>query len=224
MSPRTTVGVAGTATEVGKTWTTAALCRELRRRGLHVSARKPVQSCEPDDPEDTTDGAILAAATGEPYDIVCPPDRRYRVALAPPMAAAATGRICPSIDELAAEIASSWAGTTPPVSLGFVETVGGTRSPTARPSASGDDSVALLAALDVDATVLVADAGLGTIDAVRRSVPGCPTPVLVALNRFDASNSLHRDNAAWLTDVDGLSVVTSVTGLADALLERFPAQ
>ncbi len=45
--------VAGTATEVGKTWWTAAVARELRAAGVHVAARKPVQS---GDPGDVTDG------------------------------------------------------------------------------------------------------------------------------------------------------------------------
>ena len=56
--------VAGTATEVGKTWVGAALARDLREAGWVVGARKPVQSFEPDDPA-PTDAACLAAATGE---------------------------------------------------------------------------------------------------------------------------------------------------------------
>ena len=65
--PRTLVFVSGTATEVGKTWWTAATARELRVAGAHVAARKPVQSGEPGA---VTDGEVLAAATGEdPYSV-----------------------------------------------------------------------------------------------------------------------------------------------------------
>ena len=90
---------AGTATEVGKTWVGATVLAELRRRGRSVSARKPAQSFDPAD-DHLSDAAMLAAATGEPVDVVCPPDRSYPVPMAPPMAAAALGRSVPGIDEL----------------------------------------------------------------------------------------------------------------------------
>ena len=58
--------VAGTGTEVGKTWAGARLASTLRDRGLSVQARKPAQSFEPDDPLEGTDAAQLGAATGAP--------------------------------------------------------------------------------------------------------------------------------------------------------------
>ena len=58
--------VAGTGTEVGKTWAAARLATTLRGRAITVRARKPAQSFEPDDPPDGTDAALLGAATGEP--------------------------------------------------------------------------------------------------------------------------------------------------------------
>ena len=78
--PRTVAFVAGTATDIGKTWWTAALARELRAAGMHVAARKPVQSGEPGA---TTDAEVLAAATGERLIVPCggldfgPPDATY---------------------------------------------------------------------------------------------------------------------------------------------------
>ena len=42
--PERVVLVCGTGTEVGKTWVCGRLLRELRDRGLSVSARKPAQS------------------------------------------------------------------------------------------------------------------------------------------------------------------------------------
>ena len=50
--PRTLVFVAGTGTDIGKTWWTAATARELRAAGVAVAARKPVQSGEPGAPTD----------------------------------------------------------------------------------------------------------------------------------------------------------------------------
>ena len=72
--PGTLAFVAGTATEVGKTWWTAAVARELRDAGVTVAARKPVQSSAPGDP---LDADLLAAATGVDPDTVCPAHRTY---------------------------------------------------------------------------------------------------------------------------------------------------
>jgi dethiobiotin synthetase len=66
--------------------------------------------------------------------------------------------------------------------------------------------------------VIVADAGLGTINAVRLTVAALSswTPV-VALNRYDEADSLHRANRAWLADRDHFTVVTTPSDLAAAL-------
>jgi dethiobiotin synthetase len=100
------------------------------------------------------------------------------------------------------------------VDLGLVETVGGPRSPIAHDG----DGVDLAQLLVPDAAVLVADAGLGTINAVRLSVAVlAPVPVVVLLNRFDPSAPLHESNRRWLADVDHLEVVTAVADLLPRL-------
>ena len=205
---------AGTATEVGKTWVGAAVLAELRRRGFAVAARKPAQSFAPEDAAEQRDAAVLAAATGEPVDAVCPPERSYEVPMAPPMAADALGRAVPTLDELVAGI--TWPDPEPAVR--WVELVGGPRSPIA----VDGDGVDLTTRLRPDAVVLVADAGLGTINAVRLcvdSLAGFDTVVL--LNRFDGGDDLQRRNHAWLVDA-GYQVLTSVDALADHLVERLP--
>jgi dethiobiotin synthetase len=57
--------------------------------------------------------------------------------------------------------------------------------------------------------LLVADAGLGTLNSVRLSVGalGGTAPVVVVLNRYDARDDLHVANRRWLTGHYGLSVV-----------------
>ena len=203
--PDRLVVVAGTGTEVGKTWCAARVIEHLRAAGVTVGARKPAQSFDPADPH-PTDAAVLSAATGEAEDDVCAPERCYPVALAPPMAAAALERPVPHLAELVAA-SSSW--PTPAPAIGFVELAGGVRSPLALDG----DGVALTAALDPDAILLVADAGLGTISSVRLSVDAlaveCRAPVVVLLNRYDAAADLHGLNRAWLADRDGLTVVTN---------------
>jgi dethiobiotin synthetase len=95
-----------------------------------------------------------------------------------------------------------------------VEGAGGARSPLA----DDGDTVALAHALAADRVVVVADAGLGTINAVRLTVAALTswTPV-VALNRYDDNDALHRANRAWLAERDGFSVVTHPAELADEL-------
>ena len=216
IGPRRLVVVAGTGTEIGKTWVAAAALRRLRADGHRVAARKPAQSFEPDDPHTDTD--VLAAATGEQPHDVCPPHRWYEVALAPPMAAAVLGRPAFTLSDLVAEI--TWPEG---IEVGLVETAGGVRSPLA---ADDGDAVALTAALMPDVLVVVADAGLGTLNAVRLTLAAFDDLLdareglepLVVLNRFDPTVELHRLNLAWLHDHDGIDAVTSPDDLAPRLL------
>lgn len=208
---------AGTATEVGKTWVGAAVLAELRRRGIGVSARKPAQSFAPDDAVDERDAAVLAAATGEDVHDVCPPERSFEVPMAPPMAADVLGRPAPSLADLVAGI--TWSAPEPQVR--WVELVGGPRSPIA----ADGDGVDLTARLRPDRVVLVADAGLGTINAVvLSSAPfqDLGLEPVVLLNRYDAADDLHERNRAWLAGRRVGPVVTSASALADALLDPPP--
>jgi dethiobiotin synthetase len=196
--PARLVFVAGTGTDIGKTWWSAALARHLRATGVSVAARKPVQSCAPGD---RTDAEVLAAATGETTDAVTPPHRTYRLAWAPPMAAAELGLPPFTVDDLVAEL--TW---LPGTDLGLVEGVGGPRSPIA----SDGDNVDLADRLAPSLVVLVADAGLGTVNAVRLSAGALGHhPLVVALNRF-GTGPLHARNRDVL-EADGLRVVTDPT-------------
>jgi dethiobiotin synthetase len=210
--PARLVLVTGTGTGVGKTWWTAAVARELRTRGVTVVARKPAQSFESG--TGATDAEVLAAATGASLESVCPRHRWYEVEMAPPMAANVLGRDGFTIADLVAEL--TWPDR---VDVGFVEGAGGPRSPLA----DDGDTVDLAAGIGPDAIVLVADAGLGTINAVRLAVPVLATvaPVTVVLNRYD-DQDLHRANRDWLAHDGGFDVVRSVAELADRLAPTPP--
>ena len=207
--PAALVAVAGVATEIGKTWVAARVLESLRGRGFAVSARKPVQSYGPED-LGATDAEVLAAASGEAPPAVCPSHRWYPVPLAPPLAAAAAGQVPPRLAELLAEIC--W--PHPSVDFGFVETVGGVRSPLA----DDGDCVDLVRALEVDGVLLVADAGLGAINAVRLAAGALAGPPLVVyLNRYLPGDGVHRRNLGWLSERDGFAVETTIGALADRI-------
>jgi dethiobiotin synthetase len=200
--------VLGTGTEVGKTWVTARLIERLRRDGRRVGVRKPVQSFEQGE---QTDAEVLAGASGERLDQVCPPHRRYALAMAPPMAAEALGRAPFTISDLIEEL--TWPEG---IEVGFVEGAGGVRSPLA----ADGDAVALTEALRPDIVLLVADAGLGVLNLVRLSADAVDHPaVLVHLNRFDPADDLHGRNKDWL-ERDGLAVETSVDAVRRCLSRR----
>ena len=105
-----------------------------------------------------------------------------------------------------------------------MESAGGVRSPLA----SDGDTTDLLVELGPDVVVLVADAGLGTINGVRMSMDALatvtdgtpPVPVVVVLDRFDDGHDIHRRNRAWLVERLGYRVVAlpgEESALADAV-------
>ncbi|MGZ4737527.1 MAG: ATP-dependent dethiobiotin synthetase BioD [Acidimicrobiia bacterium] len=208
----TTVLLTGTATDVGKTWWARATIDVLRARGVTVAARKPVQSYAPDE-LGATDAEILGHASGEPAETVCPRHRWYPVPMAPPMAADALGLPAFTVADLVGEIAAP-----APEAITIVEGAGGPRSPLA----ADGDCVTLARALETHAIVLVAPAGLGTINAVRVSAAAFQdggvtgASLVVALNHYDADDDLHRRNHGWLAG-EGFHLVTSPAELAESL-------
>jgi dethiobiotin synthetase len=206
--PDRLVVIAGTGTEVGKTWVAAAVLSSLRAKGCRVGARKPAQSFEPGD-LGRTDAEILGLASGEAPAVVCPSHRWYEVPMAPPMAADALGRPAFTIADLVAE--TVWADG---IGLGLIETAGGVRSPLARDG----DTVDLVVAVKADQVVLVADAGLGTLNLVRLCADALAGfPLLVYLNRFDQTSELHRRNRDWILERLGRAIPSTPAELIDAL-------
>jgi dethiobiotin synthetase len=190
--PNFLVAVAGTGTEIGKTWTTCRLVETAIQRGLRVAARKPVQSFNAGE---VTDADQLATASHEAPHDVCPEHRWYPIAMAPPMAADVLGREQISLADLLHE--TIWPAQ---LDIGFIETAGGLRSPIAHNA----DNLELIRRAVVDEILLVADAGLGTINSVRLSLDALHGHrVRIFLNRFDSNNDLHVRNHRWLVDSCG---------------------
>ena len=81
--------VTGTDTEVGKTFTAAALAVALRRLGRSVLAIKPVESGGEQQPDGQQDGQLLAQASGQRWPLAAL--TRLQAPLAPPIAAQLEG-------------------------------------------------------------------------------------------------------------------------------------
>jgi dethiobiotin synthetase len=198
--------VSGTGTEVGKTWTAGRVAGALRQAGTGVKARKPVQSFEIGE---RTDAEVLAGATGEDPDVVCPPERSFALPLAPPMAAEALGAPPFSLQQLLDNL------DLPQDGVCLIEGIGGPRSPLA----DDGDTVDLAAAIDADLVLLVADPGLGALNDVLLGVDAfAPRRVVVFLNRYDDALELHRLNRRWLTESAELEVFVDVDELVDILI------
>lgn len=200
--PSCVVVIAGTSTGVGKTWVAGRLVERLREVGEHVAARKPVQSFDPAD--GPTDAQLLAAASGEDAAVVCPPILSYPVALAPPIAAEELGRPPIALADVHATLA------VPTRGILVVEGVGGPRSPLS----DDGDTTDLARLLEPDYVVLVAEPGLGAINAVCLGVDALAGHrVVVFLNRFDETDATQVKNLAWLREVEHVEVVTEVDEL-----------
>jgi len=120
--------VAGTGTDIGKTFVTAGLVKILRDRGRAVAALKPVASGYDKDTATESDPGRLLAALGQPVTDdtvakICP--WRFKAALSPDMAAAREGRKVDyaALLDFTAQAASSTEGVL------FIEGVGGVMAP-----------------------------------------------------------------------------------------------
>lgn len=199
--------VSGTGTEVGKTWTAARLAGALRKAGVAVTARKPVQSFEPGE---RTDAEVLAAATGDDPDAVCRPENSFALPMAPPMAAEALGAPSPALRDLLYRL------DLPEDGVCLIEGIGGPRSPLTRDG----DTVDLAAAVDAHLVLLVADPGLGVLNDVLLGVDAfAPRRVVVFLNRYDDALELHRLNRQWLEQTAGLEVFVDTDELVEMLTQ-----
>ena len=205
MRPDRLVALSGTGTDIGKTWVGARLATSLGHEGLTVSARKPVQSFDPDD-DHPTDADVLANATGErPHD-VCPPHRWYPTPLAPPMAAASLSRPPFTISDLVGELV--WPDS---IDIGILEGAGGIHSPIA----DDGDTLNLIEATRPHLVIVVADAQLGTINNIRLTTSALSgQPYLIHLNRYDPTIELHQLNFQWITQRLDAAVTTTIDELA----------
>lgn len=204
------VFVAGTGTGIGKTVVTAGIAAALDDAGADVGAIKPVETgCDrgPDGELEPEDAAVLASAVG-PGRTYCP--RRFEEALAPRVAAERAGEPL-EYDAVLDEVRRA-AGVH---DVAVVEGVGGVRVPLA-----GDREVLDLAADLGFPAIVVADAGLGTLNHTALTVDalrGREVDVTgIVLNRWpDEPDAATRTNPDELDGMLGVEVLARLPAGAD---------
>lgn len=138
--------VTGTDTEIGKTWVSSIIVRDLIKAGYRVGVYKPLASdCVSDGRDIVSEDAIsLWEAAGRPLQLnaVCP--QRFQAPLSPHLAARAEGREVDS--ELVRSGINAW---TEHCDIVVVEGAGGLMSPI------DDDSYFADLALDFNYPVIV---------------------------------------------------------------------
>ena len=154
-----TLFVAGTGTDVGKTYVTASLIRGLRGASVAVDALKPVVSGFDPDAQEGSDPAVLLEALGRDWSAEALAEIspwRFRAPLSPPLAAAREGARLSG--EMVIAHCQNRAARTPDGAWLLVESAGGIMSPL-------DDELTMLdlaSALGAP-VLLVAGSYLGTI-------------------------------------------------------------
>ncbi len=187
--------VAGTDTNVGKTFVARALCAILRRHGIPVVGLKPFETgCRPH-PEDAL-ALEREAQSGLPLDLRCPV--RYRAPLAPAVAAESEG-LKGTLEDALKAIALASIGR-----VAVVEAAGGLLVPLDGRHTNLDLAVALRLPV-----ILVGRNALGTLNHVALSAEALRLRRLsiaaLVLSRGNApADPSQASNARWarqLTDV-----------------------
>jgi dethiobiotin synthetase len=209
-----TLFVTGTDTGVGKTTVGVGLLAAWRRRGLKLAALKPAETgCMPRHgeslwPEDAGRLRDAAGLLDIPIHQVCP--NRYALPAAPSVAARREQR--PFDLDAVVHARDTLAASAPDVLL--IEGAGGLLVPYGQ----GRTAVDLALALAPLAMLIVARAGLGTINHTaltvaelrRRNLP----IVGVVLNRVRAESDVsEEDNAHEITALTGVPVLGTVAHL-----------
>jgi len=190
--------VAGTDTNVGKTFVASALCRILRRNGIPVVGLKPFETgCQPD----PSDALALEdeARSGLPLDLRCP--IRYRAPLAPAVAAEREG-LKGTLSDALKTIARASVDR-----VAVVEVAGGLLVPLDGRHTNLDLAAALRLPI-----ILVGRNALGTLNHLALSVEalrhrGLKVAALVLSRGLSPSDPSQASNARWAGKLTGVPVI-----------------
>ena len=158
----TAIFITASGTEIGKTFVTCALVRQLQHSGYRVAALKPVATGVTNDALDAGDSGMLLEALGQPINakqVAAISPWRFREPLSPDMAAERENRCIP-FDDLVA-----WCRADTGADVTLIEGIGGVMVPLDRRHTVLD----WIAALEVPA-LLVTGSYLGTLSHTLTAV------------------------------------------------------
>lgn len=206
--------VTATGTDVGKTYAAALILKELKRRGLNAGYYKAALSgAQPPFAAVRDDDAYVCRVAGLTSNEAVV-SYRYRTAVSPCLAAEREGLQPPDKDR----IRSDFFRMANRFDYTVVEGSGGILCPLNH-SREGVFTIADMVA-DLELTsIIVADAGLGTLNAVKLTADWMISHRLpiagVLLNRFEKGNFLHEDNARMIDEWIHLPVLALIESNAD---------
>lgn len=199
--------VTGTGVGVGKTYVAAALVKAIQEEGYDTVYYKPVEIGSETIPEG--DAGYVRTECALDQEILSMVSYLFHDPVAPHLAAARAQQAV-DVELIKADFAS--------VSLlheaTVVEGCGGIICPLTL-YADGRQVMQedVVRGLELS-SVIVADAGLGTINATLLTVEHMKNhhlPIVgIILNRYDEKNVIHRDNLAMLEKLSGVDVVATV--------------
>lgn len=203
--------IIGTGTDVGKTYVSGVLLRQLLQSGRRAAYYKPVMSGNPLD----KDGQILPldplrvkAISGTKQEISTMAGYVYQASLSPHLAARFEGPI-PNLDTITAGVLR----LDHQADLVLIEGCGGIICPIIFESnrLMQSDIIKHLSAK----TILVADAGLGTINATVLTTAFLKNQGInvrgIILNRYQAESALHQDNRVMIETLSGVPVIATLS-------------
>lgn len=207
--------ITGTDTHVGKTWVGQQLIRELRRRGVDVIPRKPVESgwTENSANNEETDAWKLANAAGIPDKLsqVCP--FHFEAAISPVRAARLAHQKI-NVNQLKQHCLSHIKNEQ----FLLVEGAGGFYSPLVEDALNADFATQL--GLPV---LLVAEDRVGCINQILLTIEAATNKglriIAIYLNRIKSHTDTLMNNQEDLAAFTHIPVVTNIHNLSDLLVE-----
>ena len=214
--------VTATGTDIGKTFVTALILKQLKKKGFSAAYYKAALSgAQPPSTGIPDDDAYAARVAGlRPDEALV--SYRYRTAVSPHLAALREGnppdegriredflRLCRRFDYTA------------------VEGSGGLLCPLRRDRSGVFTLEDMILGLGLT-SVLTADAGLGTLNAVKLTADRMAGKGLtlagVILNRYREGDFLHEDNREMIADWIGVPVLATVPEGGVSLNETVPVE
>ncbi len=196
--------ISGTGTDIGKTYVSALIVKELRENGLDAGYYKPVMSGVSDEGANDVE-RVVEKAKLKSVEECC--SYSYDMIASPHLASLAEGNPV----ELE-KVQSDYALLAEKYQYLTVEGAGGIICPLRY-----DDTKIMqhdiVKALDLN-VLLVANAGLGTINSTVLTAEYLKANSVrlagIILNQFDENSALHKDNLKMVEDLINVPVVATV--------------